>query len=120
MVDPPIPPLPPEELAALRRRAREAREAAAAAAARYQALRERYDLQVRLRAERQNDERAARAQLRESIVSYVAILRRDNTPPERMLTLVKSAVGDAATDPLLRRQLLDEIVRWAVEAYYAA
>ncbi len=63
------------------------------------------------------------AQLRASVTAYVHHLRADGLPPERMLVLVKSAVHDAtpaALDVDEARRLMEDVVRWSVEAYYHA
>ncbi len=66
---------------------------------------------------------ALRAQLRASVTAYVHHLKADGLPPERMLILVKSVVLDAspaALDVDDARRLMDDVVRWSVEAYYDA
>lgn len=65
--------------------------------------------------------RDLRARLRESIVLYVAALRHENLTPERTLVLVKSALLDADSMPdSHRRSVMEEAVRWAVDAYYSS
>ena len=64
-----------------------------------------------------------REQLRASVGAYARRLRTDGVPSERMLVLVKSAVRDATPrelDAIEARELMDEVVRWSIEAYYAA
>ena len=66
---------------------------------------------------------ALRAQLRASVTAYVHRLKREGLPPERMLVDVKSAVIEATPsdlEPFERRELMDEVVRWSIEAYYEA
>jgi hypothetical protein len=66
---------------------------------------------------------ALRSQLRDSATAYARHLHDDGLPSERMLVLVKAAVREATPsqlDPFEARELMDEIVRWSIEAYYAA
>ena len=65
--------------------------------------------------------RETRERLRASIMSYVAELRRDQVSPERAIILVKHAVLESASLPDSEHRLVvEESVRWAVDAYYAA
>jgi hypothetical protein len=64
---------------------------------------------------------ALRDQLRDSVASYAHVLRAADTMPERVVVLVKSAVVESG--PLRdhdHRAVLEDVVRWAVDAYYAA
>ena len=62
-----------------------------------------------------------RESLRESVATYVAALRRTDVPPERAIVLVKSAVLESDLVPdKHHRQVIEDAVRWAVDAYYAA
>lgn len=66
---------------------------------------------------------ALRAQLRASVTAYVRHLKHDGLPPERMLVQVKSAVRDATPPELdhdAAKRLMEDVVRWSVEAYYHA
>ena len=66
---------------------------------------------------------ALQAALRSSVTAYVRRLHDQQVPPERMLVLVKEAVRDATTtdtDVLEGRALMESVVRWSIEAYYAA
>lgn len=67
------------------------------------------------------DSGALRAQLRASVTAYVRRLKAEGLPPERTIVLVKSAVRDG-TPPELdaweARELMEDVVRWSVEAYY--
>ena len=59
--------------------------------------------------------------LREAIATFAACERDNGAPPERVIRLVKGIIGDARTDkldPNDARSLLDDVVRWAIEAYY--
>ena len=73
------------------------------------------------RASRESE--ALRAALRTSVTAYVRRLHDEQVPPQRMLVLVKEAVREAAPahiDVLERRDLMESVVRWSIEAYYAA
>jgi hypothetical protein len=62
-----------------------------------------------------------RAELRAAVTAYVRHLRREGEPPQRMLVLVKDAVGDSLPtqlDQTDRRALLADVVRWSIAAYY--
>lgn len=71
---------------------------------------------------------AAQSDLRRSVVEYVMTLRQLGEPPESVVVLVKSMVEESASysedaahiDPLRRRALRDQLVRWAIDGYYAA
>jgi hypothetical protein len=69
--------------------------------------------------------RAARDDLRAAVSAYAARLRADGAPPERMLVAVKGAVGADAPPPAGSdaaagaRAVMDDAVRWSIEAYYA-
>jgi hypothetical protein len=66
---------------------------------------------------------ALRAQLRASVTAYVTGLKADGMPSERVLVLVKAAIREATPpdfDPYDARDLMEEAVRWTVEAYYHA
>lgn len=59
--------------------------------------------------------------LRESVMVYAAALRRTSVPPERAVVLVKSALIESDPYPdKHNRQVVEDAVRWAVDAYYAA
>lgn len=59
--------------------------------------------------------------LRTNVADYTRVLRDDGVPPERVLALVKAAVTPALAVPMdERRSLMNSIVHWCVEAYYAA
>jgi len=62
-----------------------------------------------------------REQLRESVQTYALELRRDDVLPERLIVLMKTAVGESdAVRDKNHRAVLEDVVRWAVDAYYAA
>jgi hypothetical protein len=66
---------------------------------------------------------AIRAELRASVTAYARHLRTDGVPPERMLVLVKSAVREATPaelDAVEARDLMEDVVRWSIDAYYHA
>lgn len=65
----------------------------------------------------------SRTQLRESVAAYVRHLRADGLPSERVVVLVKSAVWESTPSGLEvveARTLMQDVVRWTVEAYYHA
>ena len=62
-----------------------------------------------------------RAQLRASVSEYVRRLRDDGLPPEQALVQLKETVYAAGTlypSSADSRDLIEQIVRWAVAAYY--
>lgn len=64
---------------------------------------------------------AAARQLRRSVEAYVLCLRQEKLPPENVVILVKSAVREALpyhVSAKETRELIDEVVRWSVEAYF--
>ena len=104
------------------------RDRVAAARAQTRANAERY-VQLRRTADAKREEaREFRAEaatlretLRESVRAYAVALRRTSVPPERAVVLVKSAVIESDSYPdKHNRQVVEEAVRWAVDAYYAA
>jgi len=61
-----------------------------------------------------------RADLNASIACYARLLRALDKPPERMLVHIKVAFTEAAPhQDDDTRELLEDVVRWAIEAYYA-
>jgi hypothetical protein len=67
------------------------------------------------------DALALRAQLRASVSAYVRHLRDGGVPSERMVIDVKAAVREATPpelDAYEARDLMEDVVRWSVEAYY--
>ena len=63
----------------------------------------------------------AEVPLRLEVSRYTRALRADGQPPERVLALVKQAVEPALVGRSTeRREVLESVVRWFVEAYYAA
>jgi hypothetical protein len=66
---------------------------------------------------------ALRAELRASVTAYARHLRADGLPCERVVVLVKTAVREATPpelDALDARALMEDVVRWSIEAYYHA
>ena len=63
-----------------------------------------------------------RARLRTTVATCVGALRAEGMPAERVVVMVKGVVREA-TPPELdahdARDLMDEVVRWSIEAYYA-
>ena len=64
----------------------------------------------------------ARAGLRRRIAEYVAGRRASNILPEQMLLELKKLVEPptARLDPQDRRRVVDQLIAWAIEAYYGA
>ncbi|HEY2376925.1 MAG TPA: hypothetical protein VGH98_13180 [Gemmatimonadaceae bacterium] len=62
-----------------------------------------------------------RAALRDTVAQYAHLLRALGEPPERTLVLIKTAFGEAALHQSDEsRAALDEVVKWIVDAYFAA
>ena len=62
-----------------------------------------------------------RAELNASVTRYAHLLRALGEPPERALVVIKVAFSEAAPhQDDDNRAVLEDIVRWAVDAYYAA
>jgi hypothetical protein len=64
------------------------------------------------------------ADLREAVSVYSRYLRDEGVPPERMLPQVKIAVCDVIAsegwkDRTVEQLVLENVVRWAIDAYYA-
>ena len=53
---------------------------------------------------------------RDSLCSYVGVLKSNGIPPERMLTVVKRLLSDAR--PQIDHSLIEQAVKWCIEAYY--
>ena len=74
------------------------------------------------------DEPAARAELEDMVRRFAMRLRADGAPPEIGVRRVKSAVEPAIlaardldrSDVEWRRAVASDVVKWFVEAYYAA
>lgn len=67
----------------------------------------------------------ASERLREAVAIYAQAQRRASEPPERMLVLLKAALDESLQYDALQGEsgasdVRAEIVRWAIEAYYAA
>jgi len=106
----------------LTRRLAAASVAARTATERYVEIRRKCESTVEESRELLDVSRELREQLRHVVTSYVSILRLDGTPPERVILQVKTAVESCnlSLDARRQRHLMDEVVRWAVDAYYAA
>ena len=98
-----------------------------AAAAAYQSGRAEWEADRAAReADRVHREAAGlhREALREAVTRYVLRLKWTGVPPERVLVLVKTLVADTArsADPPLHEAgaLTHDVVRWSLDAYYAA
>lgn len=62
--------------------------------------------------------RALRAVVRASAIAYARRLRRDGETPERMLVLVKAAIGTDRLPGLNAHELTNDLIRWSIEAYF--
>lgn len=64
-----------------------------------------------------------RDRLRDTVSALASLERAKGVPPEKMLMLLKGIVIDAEAEKLdaaEARSLMDDVVRWGIEAYYAA
>jgi hypothetical protein len=68
--------------------------------------------------------RRGQAEMRVAIQHYVTTLKSGGVPPERALALLKSAMedglGGVGFDRARDEELLQDGVRWGIQAYYAA
>ena len=86
-------------------------------------LRAQAESLLRAVARRRRENVSARTEAQAGVAAFVARLRADGTPPERMLVVVKAAVRDVTPGVLSQGQLhamTEDVVRWSIEAYYAA
>jgi sulfur carrier protein ThiS len=105
----------------LRDRVAAARAQTRANAERYVELRRRVDATCEVSREIGAQVEELRDSLRDSVMTYAAVLRRNDVPPERAIVLVKSVVVESDSYPdKHHRHVVEESVRWAVDAYYAA
>lgn len=110
-----------DDFARMRDRVAGARAQCRAAAEQYVQLRRKADAMRQEARELRAKAAELRDSLHASVTAYVAVLRRIEMPPERAIVLVKSAVIESESCPdKHHRHVLDEAVRWAVDAYYAA
>ena len=112
-----------DERQALRERSEQARAAAAEAITNLTALflRSRSQLDAMSRHREVID--ATRAMLRESVERYAVLLRTLDTPPERVIRLVKETVAEQISHPELHDEtgpIMENVVRWCIEAYYGS
>lgn len=66
---------------------------------------------------------AIRDRLRETVSALACLERTKGVPPERMLVLLKAILVEAKAEKLDAsdaQSLLDDVIRWGIEAYYAA
>lgn len=64
-----------------------------------------------------------RDRLQDTVVALAGMERAKGVAPEKMLVLLKELIVDADRDKLSAmdaRSLMDDVVRWGIEAYYAA
>lgn len=110
-----------DEFFQLRDRVAAARAQACAIAERDVQIRRTVDETRREARELRAEAAELRASLRNSVTAYVAELRGADVPPERAVLLVKSAIVESDSYPdKHQREVVEEVVRWAVNAYYAA
>jgi hypothetical protein len=104
-------------------RARAAILSAQAHMGRSQSLLARAQLLVGASARNVQESADLRELLHASVAAYARRLKAEGQPPERMLVLVKSAVREAVPpelDAVEVRELVEDVVRWSVEAYFEA
>jgi len=69
------------------------------------------------------DQQVLRDKLRDTVAAIAGLERAKGMPPEKVLMLLKGLVLDADAEKLdagAARSLTDDVVRWGIEAYYAA
>ena len=69
------------------------------------------------------DEILLRDKLRDTVAAIAGLERSKGVPPEKVLMLLKGLVIDADAERLDAgevRSLTNDVVRWGIEAYYAA
>lgn len=99
---------------------------AQALVARQNALLERTSVAMTENRATRDETQQARATLQEAVRRYVAVLRDDGAPPERVVALVKTAAGPAIAEPATvgdaqaSRVLMAQVVTWCIDAYYVA
>lgn len=64
------------------------------------------------------DVRALRAMVRASATAYARRLRQSGVTPERMVVLVKEAVGQLGSHGLATQEVTSDLVLWSIEAYF--
>ena len=110
-----------DDFSHLRDRVAAARAHTRAAVEQYVRLRREADATREASRELRAQAEDLRARLRDSVMTYAAVLRGTNVPPERAVVLVKSVVVESVSFPdKHHRHVVEEAVRWAVDAYYAA
>ena len=109
------------ERRALRERAAQARAAATEAIARYVALMAQSRQRLATVTRNSTAVSATLDMLRQSVQRY-ALLKANDTPPERMLRLVKEVLAEKlphSEHEADTRALVEGVVTWCIEAYYA-
>ena len=69
-----------------------------------------------------NEAIALGAGLRANVVAYVRELQHEGLPPEQMLVRIKTALREILPrelDAAASRDLMSDVVRWSIDAYYA-
>jgi len=102
-------------------RAAACRDVARAAAERYVRICRQCQITIEASHELRAAAQTLREQLRDSVRTYALELRRDEVLPERVIVLMKTTIreSDAVRDQN-HRAVVEDVVRWAVDAYYAA
>lgn len=69
------------------------------------------------------DAGAAQAPARAAVSAFVLQLRHEQVPPQRVLVLLKDLVRQSSPPELTaadQRELIEDVVRWTIDAYYTA
>lgn len=69
-----------------------------------------------------DESRTLRGRLKNAVEALAHQQRMAGAPPEKMICLLKDLVFEAKIEKHyeLRRSLMSDVVRWGIEAYYAA
>lgn len=59
-------------------------------------------------------------ELRQHVESLAREQRASGRAPERMLVLLKELIDDAGIDQALRHEIEPDVIRWGIDAFYAA
>ena len=105
----------------LRRRVAEARARTQELIGHYVQTCARLNTELTRRREAAVERDAIRTELSASVARFAVVLRALGEPPERALVLIKTAFSEAAPhQDDDNRAVLEDIVKWVVDAYYAA
>jgi hypothetical protein len=58
--------------------------------------------------------------LRQGVESLARVERASGRAPERMVVLLKELIDRAGIDSALRREIEADVIRWGIDAFYAA